>query len=206
MKKRIEEAQKTVRQYRDPSGPEFDSQLAPDMLSNDAAINATAKAVLRAVRDSNLWAEYVGTLMLDAAERTMSDVNPARVALLERGELTRMEVLRVVLSRFKNDKYAKLSQVRSLDLDVFVKGVVGGPFFDKAPSRLYHGMDSHLLQTDFARPIVQAHLGADTGRWYRYLASTPPSGPPFGPIFDFGVGFAGPTEIRMVLSPFLHNS
>lgn len=150
-------------------------------LIQDPQVQKTAKEVYAKLNDSKAWDDYIRKLQEDTRNLMLKSPSSEVRALAEKGELTRTEMLRVLVQRGKarGDEFATvvipsnptIQQMKNAN-ENFRQIAREKAFFDKEFKNQAHGVVTHLIQRDMVSDVIKKNLGADTKRFWNTIIDT----------------------------------
>lgn len=180
-------------------------------------IQNAALAVYNKMHDPAAFESYMTKLTQDTIANIRARAIPAELEALEKGEIGRNAVLRVLVQRSKErgDQIATLVSDRPGAVSEpwkkydskqgFNEAVAQSQFFDKPQGFARHGVDMHFLQKDYIADVVRDATNGNPQMFWNYIGSKDGIGF-WVPLFDAAekgpVTLGSPETLRHVVQPF----
>lgn len=200
---RSESARQTLRRTRTRPNPDLAKAIS-DVPSG--TLRSVIEASARIMNNTNgQWDNYIPELIRDVGESMLRSNIPSVRARALAGEITRNDVLRVLVTRAR----ARGETFRSVtggSADDFFETVRSGPFFDRffRGSQSNHGVDIHLLQRDFLARNLPPENASNFNEMFDYFA-TPNGRKIWDEMFDSTNEYTltSPEEVMLMVRPVL---
>lgn len=167
------EARQVLR--RTPPRPNTDLERIIESASDASeSIKETLRASARIMNNlDSKWNDYIPDLIEEVGQSMLRSTIPSVRARALSGEITRNDVLRVLVARARA-RGETFKTVKNSDTDNFFETVQSGPFFDRffKNSKSDHGVDVHLLQRDFLAQQLPAEQRAKMQEMFEYLGTS----------------------------------
>lgn len=173
--------------YSGPFVPRAVTEKMSERASNlDPEIQNTMVGIFNRMHDKTEYKKYMETLSVDSVKEIRRRGIPKELELLEKGEVSDIAIMRVLVQRAKARgqgdmstlvptraaEGAEVGKTRKPDTNEgFRSAIQQGPFFDKILRKSPHGMVSHLIQQDFVSDVVLKTTNGKPKKFWDFLGS-----------------------------------
>jgi len=194
-----------IEKFTDPNSP-----FNPVLMPSNPKISGMVIKVYNRMHNPTEVAAHLEKLMKEAADNIIASKIPKELEALQKGELSRNAVLRILVQRAKK-RGETFQTMKDMDDADFFGVVAKGPFFDKAfylgshPQSVLHGMDSHLIQRDLVADVFPTP--ASHKEFYEYLGKNLRGQKVWSELYDRGPRYntdlSSPAGITNLIGPYL---